>query len=257
MNALGTLAAGIAHDFNNILSIVKGSAQIIETNLDNPTKIRTRVERIKTVVEQGAGIVHAMLGFSRSSDHQPSLCNLNSIVQETIRLLGDRFLREIQVHFEPGENLPEAAVPKDLVQQILLNFLFNAAESMTDRRDVTLATQRLEQLPASLVLAPATAPVYVAISVRDSGSGISAENMPRIFEPFFTTKALSSRRGTGLGLSMVYEFAKKMSAGIAVESVLNRGSTFILIVPIHTPAGPRPGTAGNLAAVHWSSTVES
>ncbi len=70
MNALGTLAAGIAHDFNNILSIVKGSAQIIEDNLDNPQKVRTRVERINTVVEQGAGIVKAMLGFSRDSGEQ-------------------------------------------------------------------------------------------------------------------------------------------------------------------------------------------
>ena len=65
MNALGTLAAGIAHDFNNILSIIKGSAQIIEDNLENQDKVRTRVDRIKTVVEQGAGIVKAMLGFSR------------------------------------------------------------------------------------------------------------------------------------------------------------------------------------------------
>ena len=65
MNALGTLAAGIAHDFNNILSIIKGSVQIIEDNLENPTKIRTRVDRIKMVVEQGSGIVKAMLGFGR------------------------------------------------------------------------------------------------------------------------------------------------------------------------------------------------
>src|SRR5205085_3361875 len=76
MNALGALAAGIAHDFNNILSIVKGSAQIIEENLENPHKIRTRVDRIKTVVEQGAGIVKAMLGFSRESGQESSSCDL-------------------------------------------------------------------------------------------------------------------------------------------------------------------------------------
>ncbi len=96
MNALGTLSAGIAHDFNNILSIVKGSAQIIEDNLDNPDKVRTRVDRIKTVAEQGAGIVKAMLGFSRASDQAPGPCELNSVVGETIKLLGDRFLREVE-----------------------------------------------------------------------------------------------------------------------------------------------------------------
>jgi len=76
MNALGTLSAGIAHDFNNILSIIKGSAQIIEDNAHDLQKIRTRVDRIKTVVEQGAGIVKAMLGFSRDSDQQTGSVDL-------------------------------------------------------------------------------------------------------------------------------------------------------------------------------------
>src|SRR5207247_6545524 len=97
MNALGTLAAGIAHDFNNILSIIKGSAQIIEENVENQDKIRVRIGRIKTVVEQGAGIVRAMLGFSRGSDQQELTSDVNSAVDETVRLLGDRFLREVEV----------------------------------------------------------------------------------------------------------------------------------------------------------------
>src|SRR6185369_1097705 len=74
MNALGTLAAGLAHDFNNILSIVKGSAQIIEDNLDNPQKIRTRADRIRMVADQGAGVIKALLGFSRDSADQPVEC---------------------------------------------------------------------------------------------------------------------------------------------------------------------------------------
>jgi signal transduction histidine kinase len=81
-------------------------------------------------------------------------------------------------------------------------------------------------------LAPATAAAYVSISVQDFGSGIAPEIMPRIFEPFFTTKALSARRGTGLGLSMVYELAKKLAAGLAVQSGVDQGSTFTLILPV-------------------------
>jgi len=80
------------------------------------------------------------------------------------------------------------------------------------------------------VLTPSAAAAQVAVSVRDFGCGIPPENLPRIFEPFFTTKALSTRRGTGLGLSMVYELAKKMEAGLAVESAVDRGSTFTLIL---------------------------
>ena len=235
MNALGTLAAGIAHDFNNILSIIKGSAQIIEDNLGNPGKVRTRVDRINTVVEQGAGIVKAMLGFSRDSAEPPGPCDLNAVLDDTLKLLGDRFLREVRVTLERTPALPEVTCSKDFIQQVLLNFIFNAAESMEGRKQVVLATRRMDKLPASLVLAPASAAGYVGVSVRDVGCGISPENLPRIFEPFFTTKAFSARRGTGLGLSMVYELARKMEAGIAVESAVDQGSTFTVILAVRVP----------------------
>jgi signal transduction histidine kinase len=232
MNALGTLSAGIAHDFNNILSIIKGSAQIIEDNVDNPEKIRTRTGRIQAVVQQGAEVVEAMLGFSRSADAPTVPCDLNAVVADTRRLLGDRFLHETEVVFTPGENLPEASVPRDFIQQILLNFIFNANEAMSGRKRIGLTTTLTDKLPPEVYLAPAAAPKYILISVRDGGTGIAPEIRARIFEPFFTTKNLSARRGTGLGLSMVYELAKKMEAGLAVESAPGAGSTFTLILPV-------------------------
>jgi signal transduction histidine kinase len=232
MNALGTLAAGIAHDFNSILSIIKGSAQIIEDNLGNEEKIRVRTSRIKTVVEQGAGIVKAMLGFSRATGGERVMCDVNALVGETIKLLGDRFLREVEVRFEPVPSLPEVPASRDFIQQILLNLIFNAAEAMTDHRQIDISAVRATSLPPALVLAPPRAGDYVFVSVRDSGCGIPPEIMPRIFEPFFTTKSLSTRRGTGLGLSMVYELARQMEAGLAVESTLGRGSVFTLILPV-------------------------
>ncbi len=231
MNALGTLAAGIAHDFNNILSIIKGSAQIIEDNPGNQDKILTRTSRIKTVVEQGAGIVKAMLGFS-GSDKQLGKCDVNAIVSETIRLLGDRFRREVKVQLAPIMPVPNIPASKDFIQQILLNFIFNAAEAMTEHRQVVVCVRQASQLPALLALTPAVAPCYIFISVQDSGCGIAPEIMPRIFEPFFTTKALSARRGTGLGLSMAYELARQMDSGLAVESTVGQGSVFTLILPV-------------------------
>jgi signal transduction histidine kinase len=232
MNALGSLAAGIAHDFNNILSIIKGSAQIIETNLDDPQKVRTRVDRIKTVVEQGSGIVKAMLGFSRDSGQLPAPCDLNATVEDTVKLLGDRFLHEAQVSFDPGTDLPHMTCVKDFIQQILLNFIFNAAEAMDKQKRIVLSTRPLATLPAALYLAPADSAAYLSVSVRDFGCGIPPQNLSRIFEPFYTTKALSKRRGAGLGLSMAYELSKKMGAGLAVESAVGRGSIFTLILPV-------------------------
>lgn len=239
MNALGTLAAGIAHDFNNILSIIKGSAQIIEDNPDNPEKIQTRVNRIKTVVQQGAEIVDAMLGFGRGSDAAAAPCDVNAVVSDTIKLLGDRFLREVEVKFERAEILPEISTARGFIQQILLNFIFNAAESMPSRKKITLSTQLADKLPTDIALTPRTAASYVFISTQDKGCGMTSEVKARIFEPFFTTKAFSTRRGTGLGLSMVYELAKKMGAGLAVRSVVDEGSTFTLILPVQSEAAAK------------------
>jgi signal transduction histidine kinase len=183
-------------------------------------------------VEQGSGIVKAMLGFSRGSGSELTLCDVNAVVSETIQLLGDRFLREVDVQFDPTPGIPEVPASKDFIQQILLNLIFNAAEAMTERRQVVLRTARIEHIPAGLVLAPKQAPAYVLVSVKDFGCGISPEIMPRIFEPFFTTKSLSARRGTGLGLSMVYELARQMESGLAAESTLNQGSLFTLVIPV-------------------------
>jgi signal transduction histidine kinase len=247
MNALGTLAAGVAHDFNNILSIVKGSAQIIEDNLDNPQKVRTRVDRIKTVVEQGSGIVKAMLGFSRDSESQVQLCDPNNVVEDTIRLLGDRFLRQTEVRFEPGRDLPQVAASRNFIQQILLNLVFNAAEAAVEDTRVVLATGSISGAPPGLVLTPEPAPRYVTFSVQDFGCGIPPEIVPRIFEPFFTTKSMSARRGTGLGLSMVYELVKRMGGGLAVETAVGKGSKFSLILPVREATGGPGAEAGEVA----------
>jgi signal transduction histidine kinase len=234
MRALGTLAAGIAHDFNNILSIIKGSAQIIEDNPGHAEKIRTRTGRIKTMVDQGSAVVQAMLGFSRGSDEILEPCDLNPVVENTLKLLGDRFLREVEIHFDGAPGLPRIRASPSLTQQILLNFIFNAAEAMSGRKRILIATALAAPLPGGSALPPGPADAYVSVSVRDWGSGIAPENLPRVFEPFFTTKALSTRRGTGLGLSIAYELAKKMEAGLAVESTPGAGSVFSLILPAAT-----------------------
>jgi signal transduction histidine kinase len=232
MTALGTLAAGIAHDFNSILSIVRGSAQIIERNLDDRDKILTRVDRIKTAVEQGSGVVKALLGFSRASDKDSGPCAVSAVVDATLKLLGDRFLQDVRVRYEPsGEPLllPGA---KDLIQQMLLNLVLNAADAMGGEGEIVLQAGRLSALPENLVLSPAPADQYVYLAVKDTGTGIEPDVLPRIFEPFFTTKGMSTRRGTGLGLSMVYQFAKELGFGLRVESEVGRGSTFTILIPL-------------------------
>jgi len=148
--------------------------------------------------------------------------------------LGDRFLHETEVDFQPAPGLPEICMPRDYVQQILLNFIFNAEEATAGRKRIELSTALAAELPAEIYLPPAAAPKFILVSVRDFGTGVAPEIRSRIFEPFFTTKNLSARRGTGLGLSMVYELAKKMEAGLAVASQPGTGSIFTLILPVKT-----------------------
>lgn len=230
MRALGTLAAGIAHDFNSILSIIRGSAQIIEANLEDREKIRTRVDRIKAMVEQGSGIVKAMLGFSRAGQAE-KLCDVNQLLADTRRLLGDQFPEHIRLRFEPAPGLPMVRGVGELIQQMLLNLVLNAADAMSGQGEIVLRSGLLEGNPTGLALPPTGDPPLVFVSVSDQGTGIAPEILPRIFEPFFTTKAFSTRRGTGLGLSMVYEIAKELGYGLMVESMPGKGSTFRIIIP--------------------------
>lgn len=230
MRALGTLAAGVAHDFNNLLSIIKGSAQLLESQLHDAEKARQRLQRIKTAVDQGAGLVKAMLGYSRDAATARKEIQPADAVLRAIRLMEERLPGRL-IFVQPTQPPPPALAQPEMLQQILLNLIQNADESMDQRGTVQIDTEVLARPPDSCWLQPASATAYVSIAIRDRGVGIPPENLPRIFEPFFTTKGFSSRRGTGLGLSMVYEFAKEMGAGIAVSSAVGKGTSFRVILP--------------------------
>ncbi|HTG43198.1 MAG TPA: ATP-binding protein, partial [Verrucomicrobiae bacterium] len=223
MRALGTMAAGIAHDFNNILSIIKGSAQIIENNVEDKEKIRTRVDRIQMVVEQGTTIVKALLGLGKTGKTDLTECDIGALLHETRKLLSDRFAATVQIQIDISPELPRVRCSQEVLQQILLNLILNAVDAMHHEGVVHLSATETRTLPGKIVLEPEmeqpakAAGSYLLISVSDEGSGISPENLPRIFEPFFTTKGFSSRRGTGLGLSMVYELAKSLGYGLALQ----------------------------------------
>ena len=241
MTALGTLAAGIAHDFNGILSVIKGSVQIIDRNLSDPTKIASRTSRMHTVIRQAESLAQAMLSYSRSAEPTTAECDLNAAVEESLLLLDEALLRDMKVELGLDPARPNVRGSPELVQQILSNLIVNAIDSMAGQGTLWLRTGQLSSLPAGLLLSPRSAPAYGFVAVEDQGCGIEPEILPRIFEPFFTRKALSKRHGTGLGLYMVFELSKNLGAGLRVESTPGRGSTFTLIIPmagLPSPAGP-------------------
>jgi signal transduction histidine kinase len=189
------------------------------------------------VVEQGTIIVKALLGLGKTEQKDLSDCDVHQLLYQTRKILSDRFPDTVQFQIDAEEELPLMHCAPEVVQQILLNLILNAVEAMHNQGVVELRASVTKILPPKPVLEPergenhGVTPAHILISVVDQGGGIPAENLPRIFEPFFTTKAFSTRRGTGLGLSMVYELAKAQGYGLAVQTKVGSGSTFTIIIP--------------------------
>ncbi|MDG1892278.1 MAG: ATP-binding protein [Verrucomicrobiota bacterium] len=231
MKALGTLTSGIAHDFNSILSIIKGSVQIIESNPENSSKVRKRVARIHSVVDQGAGLVRSMLGYVRKQNKTSKPHDLNRVLHEAVRLSEDN-ASAARIKFMENPEIGEVHIMPDLMRQMVINITNNAIDSMDASGTICISLALAREFRGHVALKPHRDDLYAVIQIMDTGVGIPKEMIARIFEPFYTTKAFSSRRGTGLGLSMVYEMAREMGAGLSVDSSPGQGSQFFIYVPM-------------------------
>jgi two-component system cell cycle sensor histidine kinase/response regulator CckA len=155
------------------------------------------------------------------------------VVETTVSLLSKEFLSGIRLTLELSAEAESVTTHPGLFEQILLNLVINASEAMQGRGRLTISTHlRSNARDGYLVLRPKPAPRYVALSVSDSGPGISPAIMERIFEPFFTTKRSSSTPGTGLGLSQVYSIAEQGGLGLSAESTPGAGATFSVWIPV-------------------------
>lgn len=231
MKALGTLAAGIAHDFNNLLSVVRISNDLIE-EVDGRPEIRENTAEIEKAVQQGKSIVQSMLGYSREAASAPEEYSVGRVIENLVTMLSRQFLGGIEVRVNVAEGLENVMGHRTHVEQILLNLVINASESMKGAGRLEILAGRFDGARNGFVLKPASAGEQIEIAVADTGQGISPEILPRIFEPFFTTKHFGADRGTGLGLSLVYSLAERNGFGLAVDSRVGAGAVFTLIVPV-------------------------
>ncbi len=236
MRALGTLTAGVAHDFNNLLSIIRLSNQLGAEQTRPTGAAKENVEAIESAVRQGESIVHSMLGYSRGAADQPGPFSLDAVVNETVAMLGRKFLAGIILKLEIESGLPRAFGSRSRLEQMLLNLIVNASEAMNGHGELSVRVRTIATAPAGL-LPPRPSPQYLQLAVGDSGPGISPEVLPRIFEPFFTTKNLSRRPGTGLGLATVYTMAEQEGCGLEVTTTRGKGTTFCILLPTTGPAG--------------------
>jgi signal transduction histidine kinase len=229
LTALGELASTTAHEFNNVLMTILNYARLGMRHKDEPTRDKA-LEKIYASAQRAAKITAAVLGGARnrSGDFEPT--DLAQLVDDALVLL-ERELQKYRIsldrQFTPA---PPVRAIGNQIQQVLINLFTNARQAMP--KGGTLLVK----------IAPDSTGKLVDLTVRDSGSGIPADQLPRIFEPFFTTKSgpdSSGKGGTGLGLSACRSIIESHRGRIRVESTVGKGTAFIIKLPAADEA-PRP-----------------
>ncbi len=224
--SVGELATGVAHEINNPLAIIIATTGVIrdllnpEFNLDpSPENILKEIDTVDSAVLRAKTITRQLLDFGRKNEPQLTPCNINQILNEVTRGLKEREFKvkdiEIIRNYDPG--LPDLLLDGDQMRQVFLNLINNAGDSISGPGTITITTGRTDE--------------YVRITVKDTGSGMSAEQISEIFNPFYSTKEVG--KGTGLGLSVSLSIVESLGGTIDVQSLKGSGSSFIISLPIH------------------------
>ncbi|MBV6290170.1 hybrid sensor histidine kinase/response regulator [Pseudomonas aegrilactucae] len=233
MEAVGQLTGGIAHDFNNLLAGITGSLDLIKLRL---AQGRTAdLERYLSVAhgaaQRAAALTHRLLAFSRRQTLVPVATDVNALVSGMEELIRRSVGPSIALKVELAAALNTCLVDPAQVENALLNLCINARDALPDGGSISIQTcnQVLDQGPQ---LDPELAPgTYLGLCVVDNGTGMSPETLSKAFEPFFTTKPVGA--GTGLGLSMIYGFAKQSGGQVRIESEQGLGTRVLLQLPCH------------------------
>jgi signal transduction histidine kinase len=238
MQTIGQLTGGIAHDFNNLLQVMLGNLEAVERQLHADAQLdRPRIDRQVTAalraVERATQMTQQLLAFSRSQPLNPKPLDANELVLRMTELFRRTLGESVAIETVIEPNLRPAYADQNQLEATLLNLAVNARDAMPAGGRLTIETANYAfDQSAGDPWEEFASGEYVMIAVTDTGTGIPKEVMPRIFEPFFTTKEVG--RGTGLGLSQAYGFAKQSGGNIKIYSEVGVGTTVML----YLPAGP-------------------
>jgi len=236
MEAIGQLTGGVAHDFNNLLTVILGSVELLRRQNISETKRERYLASIAETADRAAKLTNQLLAFARRQPLQAEVFDVADRLEaagEVLRsVCGSGIALEFDVRCEP------CIVEADPTQfdTAILNMTVNARDAMDGEGSLKITVEEHKGVPAMRGHA-AVAGQFILISVSDSGPGIAAADLPRIFEPFYTTKEVG--RGTGLGLSQVFGFAKQSGGEIGIESKPGQGAKFLLYLP-HAEAAEVP-----------------
>ena len=250
MEAVGQLTGGLAHDFNNILAIILGNVELLQAYLPRDPYTDEIVEAVLRATLHGKELTGHLLAFSRRRLLNPQPVDVNVVVAGIVRLLGRTLGATIRVTTSTSTDAGMAYADPAALEGAVLNVALNARDAMPEGGSLAIhtSTVRITEPPTTEDdLGPG---LYVHVALEDSGSGMPPDVVARVFEPFFTTKA--GGRGTGLGLSMVYGFAKQSGGTVKITSEVGRGTTVSLYLPL---AGADVQTTATNAAPVIASAI--
>jgi PAS domain S-box-containing protein len=232
LESLGVLAGGIAHDFNNLLTGVLGNACLAAAEIPADSPARGFLAQIEKAASRAADLCRQMLAYSGKGRFDVKKLDLNSLVGETMNLLGISISKRTRLDFHPAAFLPAVLADATQLRQIVMNLVINASEALGDRDGIVCISTGTARMDAAALASANAAPGakegnYVWLEVTDTGSGMEPNVVKRIFDPFFTTKFT----GRGLGLAAVLGIVRGHHGALAVKSIPGKGTSFRVLLP--------------------------
>jgi PAS domain S-box-containing protein len=229
MESIGTLAGGIAHDLNNVLSPILMAIDMLQLKSTDDAS-RKWFEVLRANAERGGNMVRQVLSFARGVEGERVALQPKHLIKEIVKILGETFPKSIEINFKIPNDLWIISADATQIHQVLMNLCVNARDAMPEGGSISIKAENVfvDENYARMHI-EAKAGRFVAITVSDTGPGMSAEIQSRIFEPFFTTKEMT--KGTGLGLSTALSIVKSHGGFINVYSERHRGSQFSVYLP--------------------------
>jgi two-component system cell cycle sensor histidine kinase/response regulator CckA len=228
LETVGRLVAGVAHDFNNLLTVIAGNADLLRTELSADHHLRETADLIGSTARTAAGVTRQLVVFARPTKPDPCPVDANAAVRAVERTLSRLTGERVALEFLPAPTLPLVRADPGQFDQVLLNLVVNARDAITGDGTVTIRT--------AVANPGERGDAFVALTVTDTGAGMTEEVRARVFDPFFTTKA---ERGTGLGLSTVRDIVRAAGGHVEVESSPGWGTSVRVFWPVYPdPADP-------------------
>ena len=254
MEALGRLAGGVAHDFNNLLTVIQGYSDLLLSRTVPKAMQQEALTGIQEAGERAARLTQQLLALSRKAMVEPKILDLNTVVQENVKLLRRLIREDITLETKLDPDLLRIRADAGQLDQVIMNLVVNARDAMPNGGHLSLQTQNVDVQPGELAQYPTLqAGPHVRLTAADNGIGIRSEILGLIFDPFFTTKPLGE--GTGLGLAVVQGIVQQAGGHIRVHSEPGQGTTFVLLFPALRAPSSKPSDVPSQSADRGTETV--